>query len=135
MNALEIIARAYDREDSALRGEPDPWHPDIGGDDAEWVSERLACALGAVSALTDAGYRILGAEEIAKQDLSGVGAVVVARARDLLERVMVDGRGEIVGGKLVGGNGGILSQDTMKAADRLASALAAFDAARDGGGK
>jgi hypothetical protein len=39
---LEALARSYDREDASQRGEPDPWKD--AEDDAEWVSERLACA-------------------------------------------------------------------------------------------
>jgi len=42
---------------------------------------------------------------------------------------MVDGRGSIVGGRLVGGNGGILSPGTMRAAEQLARALHAYDEA------
>jgi len=63
------------------------------------------------------------------QDFPDAAAAVIARARDLLERVMVDGRGAIVGGRLVGGNGGILSPDTMRAAEQLARALHAYDEA------
>lgn len=62
-------------------------------------------------------------------------AVVIARARDLLERVMVDGRGTIVGGQLVGGNGGILSCETMRSAEQLARALGDYDAIRERGGE
>jgi hypothetical protein len=50
---LEIAARAYDREDSAQRGEPDPWG--LSSDDADmdrqWREERMACALCALEAL------------------------------------------------------------------------------------
>ncbi|TPM53233.1 hypothetical protein FJ959_22130 [Mesorhizobium sp. B2-2-4] len=46
--ALELLARAFDKEDASQRGEPDPWLD--GGDDAEWVSERLACAQVAIRA-------------------------------------------------------------------------------------
>ena len=45
---LLAFARAYDREDAAQMGEPDPWID--GKDDPEWVSERLACASAALSA-------------------------------------------------------------------------------------
>lgn len=67
----------------------------------------------------------------------GVAAAVavIARARDLLERVMVDGRGEIIGGKFVGGNGGILSRETMLAAEQLARAFADLDESLGRGGK
>lgn len=49
MSTLEKFARAYDREDASQRGEPDPWID--GADDAEWVSERLACAHVALAAI------------------------------------------------------------------------------------
>lgn len=62
-------------------------------------------------------------------------AVVIARSRDLLERVMIDGRGKIVGGQLVGGNGGILSCETMRSAEQLARALGEFDASLERGGE
>lgn len=64
-----------------------------------------------------------------------VAEAVIARARDLLERVIVDGRGMIVGGKLVGGNGGILSRETMISAEQLARALGDYDAGRERGGE
>lgn len=43
--ALEALARAYDREDASQRGEPDPWDYD-DGNEAErlWRAERIACA-------------------------------------------------------------------------------------------
>jgi len=37
----EALARAYDKEDAAQRGEPDQWTEDA---DPEWRAERLACA-------------------------------------------------------------------------------------------
>lgn len=50
LEPLEALARAYDREDASQRGEPDPWKD--AEDDAEWVSERLACAQ-----VAEAAYR------------------------------------------------------------------------------
>jgi hypothetical protein len=52
MSKLEAFARAYDKEDASQRGEPDPWLD--GKDDAEWVSERLACAAAALASLPEA---------------------------------------------------------------------------------
>lgn len=55
--ALRALAQAYDREQSAQRGEPDPWMLDDPGDISDsdtWVSERLACAELAARALFDA---------------------------------------------------------------------------------
>jgi len=51
--ALRALAQAYDREDAAQRGEPDPWMLDDAGDIGDsdtWVSERLACAKVAAEA-------------------------------------------------------------------------------------
>lgn len=39
--ALEALARAYDREDASQRGEPTPWD-DV--EDLTWKAERIACA-------------------------------------------------------------------------------------------
>lgn len=50
--ALEALARAFDKEDASQRGEPDPWKD--AEDDAEWVSERLACARVAAEAYLSA---------------------------------------------------------------------------------
>lgn len=56
--ALRALAQAYDREDAAQRGEPDPWNlddpGDIGDSDTR-VSERLACAEVAARAGVDEG--------------------------------------------------------------------------------
>lgn len=49
--ALKALARAYDREDAAQRGEPDPWMPN---DDGPWRDERLACAEVAARAFLSA---------------------------------------------------------------------------------
>jgi len=50
--AVEAMARAYDKEDAAQRGEPDPW--DIEFDDEfqfeEFRAERLACSQTALTA-------------------------------------------------------------------------------------
>lgn len=55
--ALRSLAQAYDREDAAQRGEPDPWNLDDPGDIGDsdtWVSERLACAQVAAEAFLSA---------------------------------------------------------------------------------
>ncbi len=55
--ALLALAQAYDREDAAQRGEPDPWNLDDPGDIGDsdmWVSERLACAQVAAEAFLSA---------------------------------------------------------------------------------
>jgi hypothetical protein len=45
---LEAMARAYDKEDAALRGEPDPWDnspwEEDSPEEAEWREERKTCA-------------------------------------------------------------------------------------------
>lgn len=55
---------------------------------------------------------------------------VIARARALLERVTFDDRGTMVAGKNVGGNGGLLSRETIIAAEQLRNTLDDFDAAQ-----
>lgn len=55
--ALRALAQAYDREDAAQRGEPDPWNLDDPGDIGDsdtWVSERLVCAQVAAEAFLSA---------------------------------------------------------------------------------
>ena len=55
-NALRKLTFAYDREDAAQRGEPNPHTfidldaPDMG---ASWVNERIGCAVSALRALTE----------------------------------------------------------------------------------
>lgn len=51
--ALRALAQAYDKEDAAQRGEPDPWNLDDPGDigDSEnWIAERIACAEAGITA-------------------------------------------------------------------------------------
>lgn len=51
--ALEALARAYDCEDSAQRGEPDPWTLDPIEPpeyEAEWWAERIVCARAGLEA-------------------------------------------------------------------------------------
>lgn len=52
------LAEGYDREDSAQRGEPNPWNfieeIDEVGDSATWTSERVACALAGIDHATRA---------------------------------------------------------------------------------
>lgn len=45
------------------------------------------------------------------------------KARALLDAVDFDNNGAMVAGHLVGGNGGLISRDTIKAADELRKAL------------
>lgn len=52
---------------------------------------------------------------------------VIARARDLLARVTYDSDGIMIGHQRQGGNGGLLSTDSIKAADQLRLALEALD--------
>ena len=56
---------------------------------------------------------------------------VITLARYLLERVIFDERGTMVAGKNVGGNGGLLSRETIIAAEHLHRALGTYDAARE----
>jgi len=50
-SALEVLARAYDGEDAAQMGEPNPWDAAEEAEDNEWFEERLCCALTALEAL------------------------------------------------------------------------------------
>jgi hypothetical protein len=52
----EIIARAYDREQAAQMGEPDPWQD--GTDHPEWEGS-LGCADVAITALAAEGFSIV----------------------------------------------------------------------------
>jgi hypothetical protein len=52
---------------------------------------------------------------------------VIARARELLACVSFDNDGIMIGHQRQGGNGGLLSTDTTKAADQLRLALEALD--------
>ena len=56
-SALLALAHAYDKEDAAQRGEPDPWPADgeqPTADDVTWREERLACAEVAAQAFFSA---------------------------------------------------------------------------------
>lgn len=51
IDPLEALARAFDKEDAAQRGEPDPWNTSVTGDDSpDWKGERMACALAGLQA-------------------------------------------------------------------------------------
>jgi hypothetical protein len=78
MTPAEIIARAYDREQAAQMGEPDPWAD--GTDHPEW-SGSLACAHEAIAALNAAGYRILAPGE---RD-----PVTIEAAAEVTERMLI----------------------------------------------
>lgn len=52
---------------------------------------------------------------------------VIARARALVAAVTFDDSGAMVGGQWVGGHGGLLSRETLRATDRLRLALDAHD--------
>lgn len=53
-DAVAKMARAYDREDSAQRGEADPHDGRLFPTDAEWEGERIACATAALRAIAEA---------------------------------------------------------------------------------
>lgn len=51
---VERVARAYDREDSDLCGEQDPWSVGLNDPDfEEWKSERRSCAEAALNAMLE----------------------------------------------------------------------------------
>jgi hypothetical protein len=49
---------------------------------------------------------------------------LITKAKALLDSVDFDNNGAMVGGLLQGGNGGLISRETIKAADELRKALA-----------
>lgn len=51
-------------------------------------------------------------------------STITGKAKALLDAVDFDQHGRIVAGKYVGGNGGLISRETMEAADALRKALA-----------
>ena len=65
---------------------------------------------------------------------------VLARAENLVAAIQLDDSGQLVGNQWMGGGGGLLSRDTLKAADQLRNALDRFKgdaaalAAVEGGG-
>lgn len=48
---------------------------------------------------------------------------LMPKAKALLDAVTFDDSGAMVAGKWVGGNGGLISRETMKAADELRQAM------------
>jgi len=54
---------------------------------------------------------------------------LIAKAKKLVDAVSFDDCGAIVGGIYMGGNGGLLSRDTIKAADELRKELEKISAA------
>ena len=56
-------------------------------------------------------------------------SLIVAKARALLDAVTFDDSGVLVAGSYRGGNGGLLSRETIKAADALRLVLDAHAAA------
>lgn len=53
--------------------------------------------------------------------------IVIARARDLLACVTYDSDGIMIGAVRQGGNGGLLSTESIRAADELRKALDTLD--------
>jgi len=82
-DALRALAQAYDREDAAQRGEPDPWNLDDPGDIGDsdtWVSERLACARAAAEAFLSA----LSRTGAVKVELSGNSGELIDRMAEAI---------------------------------------------------
>lgn len=59
--------------------------------------------------------------------MSDAKDTVIAKARELLATVTYDSDGIMIGNQRQGGNGGLLSIDSIKAADQLRLALEALD--------
>ncbi|MEO6013934.1 MAG: hypothetical protein ABIQ30_10170 [Devosia sp.] len=55
---------------------------------------------------------------------------VISLSKALVDAVAFDDCGRIIGGQLVGGNGGLLSREAIKAADQLRLALSEHAAGR-----
>lgn len=51
---------------------------------------------------------------------------ILRKARALVDCVAFDDCGQVIGTQLVGGNGGLLSRETIKAADTLRLALSDY---------
>lgn len=68
-DALEALARAYDREDASQRGEPSPWADESDATFPAWRAERLACAEVAIKAYL--GVRD-GADMVSMLDLEQI---------------------------------------------------------------
>jgi hypothetical protein len=54
---------------------------------------------------------------------------VITQARALVAAVVQDDCGQMVGNQFVGGNGGLLSRETLRVADQLRLAFDAYDQA------
>jgi len=54
---------------------------------------------------------------------------VISSARALVAAVVQDDCGQMIGTQWVGGNGGLLSRETLRAADQLRLAFDAYDQA------
>lgn len=48
-------------------------------------------------------------------------------AKELVEAINFDDNGALIGGKWMGGNGGLLSRETLEKADAVRRAINAFD--------
>lgn len=72
IKALEAFARAYDKEDAAQMGEPDPWAEtyEDPADEATWRAERIACAEVAARPLLDALASAIAARDEARAELA-----------------------------------------------------------------
>lgn len=54
---------------------------------------------------------------------------MVAAAKELVDSVSFDENGALIGGKWMGGHGGLLSRETHQKADKLRRAIAAYERA------
>lgn len=94
LEPLEALARAYDREDASQRGEPDPWKD--AEDDAEWVSERLACAQVAEAAYLAAARSAPEAGKAVAWGLLQLGNVIEATTDPMRREAWVRGGNKFV---------------------------------------
>lgn len=56
---------------------------------------------------------------------------LVEKAQQLVESISFDMNGDLIGGKWIGGHGGLISHDTMIKADEVRRVLAAYKQGND----
>lgn len=99
------------------------WREGAAGRTHDTAEGDAECVRAQIDRLINA----LPADAIGAIAADGARERVVARARDLLARVTYDSDGITIGHQRQGGNGGLLSTDSIKAADQLRLALEAHD--------
>jgi len=99
-----------------IRTSEDPW-----GDIFQRLIEKSGDKLWASWIILDIEHTLGGVLPIAAEP-SPV-TTIIAAARELLDRVTYDSDGIMIGVQRQGGNGGLLSNETLAATDQLRKAL------------